>query len=344
MTRFKKNSLILISMLAFVIISKVSFSAQYAGSEIIPDGNTVILDHLNGSTSGELVGELNYVPSVSGLDVAGDFVTGNFVIYPASNTLVSQGTIELWLYPREYQSLLVDFNWYKTYSYPSHGHVLQLALTDVGKIRLGNWNSNPACPSLQLYSNSTIPLNEWSHVAVSWGTETKIYINGEVDVSTAQCFSPPSPKWVYLHEWGTDDLGYVDEFHVSDTQRTDDEIRSRVTPLVNLDIKPGSDPNCFNINDHGVIPVSILGSPEFDVTAIDMTSLLFSGLEVRVRGNKNPSCSIEDTNADGYDDMVCKFIDDSSNWSAGDSDSATLIGTLLDGTEFEGTDSICIVP
>jgi hypothetical protein len=31
---------------------------------------------------------------------------------------------------------------------------------------------------------------------------------------------------------------------------------------VGIDIKPGSDPNCFNINGHGVIPVAILGSSE----------------------------------------------------------------------------------
>ena len=34
---------------------------------------------------------------------------------------------------------------------------------------------------------------------------------------------------------------------------------------VAIDIKPGSDPNCFNNNGNGVIPVAILGSASFDV-------------------------------------------------------------------------------
>jgi hypothetical protein len=41
--------------------------------------------------------------------------------------------------------------------------------------------------------------------------------------------------------------------------------------------------------------------------------------------------------------MVCHFEDDPVNWTAGDS-TATLTGSLLDGTAIEGTDSICIVP
>ena len=38
---------------------------------------------------------------------------------------------------------------------------------------------------------------------------------------------------------------------------------------VDIDIKPGSDPNCFNVNGNGVIPVAILGSANFDVTRVD---------------------------------------------------------------------------
>jgi hypothetical protein len=41
--------------------------------------------------------------------------------------------------------------------------------------------------------------------------------------------------------------------------------------------------------------------------------------------------------------VVCHFEDDSVNWLPGDGE-ATLTGTLLDGTEFEGTDTICVSP
>ena len=117
-----------------------------------------------------------------------------------------------------------------------------------------------------------------------------------------------------------------------------------ITPaLVAIDIKPGSDPNCFNINGHGVIPVAILGDEDFDVTEIDLVSLSFGGLEVRMRGNKGPLCTLDYSNEDAYLDLVCHFEDDSSAWEIGDGE-ATLTGNLIDDTPFEGTDSICVVP
>jgi len=121
---------------------------------------------------------------------------------------------------------------------------------------------------------------------------------------------------------------------------------------VTIDIKPGSFPNCFNSNGHGVIPVAILGSDTFDVTQIDVSTLGFGGLDVRVKGNGNPQCSFEDVSGDftspegapdGYLDLVCQFVDDASAWTPDDG-TATLTGELLDGTPIEGSDSICIVP
>ena len=119
-----------------------------------------------------------------------------------------------------------------------------------------------------------------------------------------------------------------------------------------IDIKPGSDPNCFNVNGHGVIPVAILGSAVFEVTNIDTSTLKLAGLDVRIKGNSNPQCSVEDVSGDftnpagapdGYDDLVCHFVDDPSAWET-DNGTATLTGELHDGTGIEGTDSICIVP
>jgi hypothetical protein len=112
---------------------------------------------------------------------------------------------------------------------------------------------------------------------------------------------------------------------------------------VDIDIKPGSDPNCININGNGVIPVAILGSESLDVGMIDQGSLSLGGLNVRVRGNKGPLCGLEDTNLDGWYDLVCRFEDDADNWSAG-SGEATLEGELWDGTAIEGSDTICVVP
>ena len=114
------------------------------------------------------------------------------------------------------------------------------------------------------------------------------------------------------------------------------------TVAIAIDIKPGSDPNCFNINGSGVIPVAMLGSADFDVLEIDTLTLFFAGLEVRIRGKKGPLCHGEDTNGDGFLDLVCQFEDDASIWTPDSSSEATLAGTLFDGTQFEGTDSICV--
>lgn len=121
---------------------------------------------------------------------------------------------------------------------------------------------------------------------------------------------------------------------------------------VGIDIKPGSYPNSFNLNGNGVIPVAVLGSADFDVTQVDVSSLSFAGLAVRVKGNGTPQCSYDDVSGDftypegapdGYTDLVCQFIDDPATWIPGDG-FATLTGYLLDGTPISGTDSIRLVP
>ncbi|MDH5517111.1 MAG: hypothetical protein OEY36_04715 [Gammaproteobacteria bacterium] len=111
---------------------------------------------------------------------------------------------------------------------------------------------------------------------------------------------------------------------------------------ITIDIKPDSSPNCFNVNGHGVIPVAILGSMDFDVSRISLDSLSFSGLALRMRGNKGPQCSLEYSNHDEYADLVCQFEDDTANWSAGTTE-ARLTGLLSDGDKFEGKDSFCVV-
>jgi hypothetical protein len=128
---------------------------------------------------------------------------------------------------------------------------------------------------------------------------------------------------------------------------------------VDIDIKPQSIPNCFNNNSHGVIPVAILGSADFDVSWISLDGLSFGGLNVRVKGNDKPQCSIEDVSGnfvdypqggpDGHDDLVCQFVDDAAiMWDTG-TGYAAVTGDLLPGypgTEItiDGSDLICLRP
>jgi len=113
---------------------------------------------------------------------------------------------------------------------------------------------------------------------------------------------------------------------------------------VSIDIRPGSESNCFNNNGHGVIPVPILGSETLDVSNVDSTSLKLDGFAVRMKGNKGPSCAFGDSNGDGFSDLVCHFEDDTAdNWTEGAA-TATLTGELMNGVPIVGTDAICIVP
>jgi hypothetical protein len=113
---------------------------------------------------------------------------------------------------------------------------------------------------------------------------------------------------------------------------------------VTIDIKPGSDPNCFNSDGHGVIPVAILGSADLDVNDIDPSTVKLEGLAVKAVGKGDKLLAhIEDVNGDGFDDLVIQIQDQDGGFTSG-SGTAKVTGNLYDGTPFEGSDSICIVP
>jgi hypothetical protein len=112
--------------------------------------------------------------------------------------------------------------------------------------------------------------------------------------------------------------------------------------VVSIDIKPGSDPSCFNNDGHGVIPVAILGSADFDVTRVDPGTVQLEGLAVSAKGKSNKLlAAYEDVNGDGYPDLVIKIEDVDGTFTQG-SGTATLNGNLYDGTPIQGTGDICI--
>ena len=121
------------------------------------------------------------------------------------------------------------------------------------------------------------------------------------------------------------------------------------TTLALVDIKPGSDSNPININN-GVLPVAILGTEDFDVTVVDIDSLLFGDPLLIDEGGSPVSplrSAFEDVSDDGFLDLSLKFsvAEMSDNVVLGpDTLEGLLTGALLDGTPFAGMDSIRIVP
>ncbi|MCH7752719.1 MAG: hypothetical protein IH898_11265, partial [Planctomycetes bacterium] len=117
-----------------------------------------------------------------------------------------------------------------------------------------------------------------------------------------------------------------------------------------VDIKPGGSANPVNLKSKGVLPVAILGTDEFDVTEVDFDSLLFGDPLLIDNGGTAVSplrSGLEDVNGDGLLDLTLKFSTrDLVEFGAlgFDTVEGLLTGELLDGTPFEGLDSIRIVP
>lgn len=113
--------------------------------------------------------------------------------------------------------------------------------------------------------------------------------------------------------------------------------------IIRIDIKPGSDLNCFNNDGQGVIPVAILTSDAFDAKGVDPLTVMLDGAEARVKGKSGNTGSLEDIDADGDLDLVIQIEDMDNTYEPGDT-TAILSGMTHSDDEFEGKDSICIVP
>ena len=73
---------------------------------------------------------------------------------------------------------------------------------------------------------------------------------------------------------------------------------------VEIDIKPGSDPNSINLKSKGVVPVALLSTEAFDATTVDASTVTFGPGEATMDHN---SAHLEDVDGDGIVDMVLHF-------------------------------------
>ena len=114
--------------------------------------------------------------------------------------------------------------------------------------------------------------------------------------------------------------------------------------VVDIDIKPGSDPNSVNTKSRGVIPVAILGSATFDVTDVDVTTLMFGpcGSEVALPAHDLTDPHLQDVNSDGLTDLVSHYRQKDTGLSLGDTE-ACLVGATTGGISISGMDAVNIV-
>jgi hypothetical protein len=155
--------------------------------------------------------------------------------------------------------------------------------------------------------------------------------------------------------FGPDGAMYVGEY----ISQTEEVIISRISPYapiaVAVDIKPGSCPNPLNLGSRGRLPAAILGSEDFDVNAIDITSIRLAGVapirssleDVATPVSDGNECDCTTAGADGYMDLTLKFkteeiVEGIGDVNDGDVLSMTLAGVLDDETAIEGADCVVI--
>lgn len=219
--------------------------------QIKEDSNTVLLDHFNNNTTGKVIGSVKYENGLPTLNQAVNLAKGSYIKYSfapwykwdgahnwdrneAAKGVLTEGTIEMWIKPCSYPSKLLNFNWGDVKSYPSAGHILHLGVEKNKKLALSVWGGNPEKTPP---GNRIIPLNQWTHIALIWSPNgTKFYVNGLIDsyvpVNCWPAFS--GTTFVYLNYWGENDLGIVDELHISKVAMTDKEIFCHVYSLHNV--------------------------------------------------------------------------------------------------------------
>lgn len=116
-----------------------------------------------------------------------------------------------------------------------------------------------------------------------------------------------------------------------------------VLPLVQIDIKPGSDPNSINLGSNGVVPVAILTTDDFDAATVDPLTVTLAGSEVRVKGKSGNAGSLEDVDGDGDLDLVVQVYTEALELVPGDAE-AVLTAYTYSGELITGIDSIRVVP
>jgi hypothetical protein len=103
---------------------------------------------------------------------------------------------------------------------------------------------------------------------------------------------------------------------------------------VDIDIKPGSNPNSINLKSKGVVPVAVLTTDDYDATFIDPDTVTFASASPL-------RWAVEDVDGDGDADLLFHFKTQELGES---STSALLEGYTENGTYVWGTDTVNIVP
>jgi len=232
--------------------------------------------------------------------------------------------------------------------------------------------------------------DQWYHVAITFDDNTNnyhLYLDGSevmsltADINILDNDFPVYIGAMYNVDGLPDDFSTViiDEVLIYDRALSYDEIRllyDRCAPSIIIpvfvDIKPQSCPNPLNIKGgyakgnpqshhedirrrKSVLPVAILGTEGFDVTTVDLSTVLLEGaapIRSAIEDVSTPFdgelCGCTTEGADGFDDLTLKFYRQEIVAALGDVQDGdevvlTLTGALNDGTPIDGADCVLIL-
>jgi len=171
--------------ISFIIVFLLLVTISYA-QEYTPDSNTVALWHFNegsGNSVKDETGRFNgtisgavWVDGKYGKALSFDGVNDAVIISSSSTEgVTNQITVEAWIYPTKTEGRIIG-----RYGYGGLSYLLTLQYDGKAGFYIDSSSYDNSG-----WSNSTIPLNTWTHVAATYdGSAISIYINGVLDSTT----------------------------------------------------------------------------------------------------------------------------------------------------------------
>jgi hypothetical protein len=316
------------------------------------DGNA---DDIADGNPGALINGAGFAEGKVGSAFSLDGVDDSVVVPDAANLdITDQLTIDAWVKPsRSHLGPIVD-KWG-----PNSGYSMTFR-GDLGGRVQGQIGTGTGFPVVT--SNTPIPVNQFSHVAVTFDQQTlRIFVNGVLDGSQSVTGSiasndeelrigrnSPAAKFKFFF------AGVNDEVEIFNRALSEGEIKAIYQAgsagkckrtSVEIDVKPGSDPNSINCNNQrGVIPVAILTTRDFDATTVDHRTVIFEGASETHVNQKTgePRRHQEDVDHDGDTDIVFHFRLSDTVLTCKATES-TLTGETFDGLPITGTDSVRMI-
>lgn len=203
-----------------------------------------------------------------------------------------------------------------------------------------------------VHGTTNILDGSWHHIAGTYdGTAARIYVDGILEGSDSFSGSivyTADPLYIGRRQCLCSAQvfdGVLDEVEIFNRALSGEEIQAIFnagsagkckTKIVELDIKPGSEPNSINPKSNGVIPVAILTTADFDATTVDPLSVAFGPDGAEESHSKG---HIEDVDGDGDDDLLLHFKTKETGIASGDTE-ACLTGSTFGGDAIEGCDAI----